>query len=78
MRLPGSLDRALELVVDEFLHRLRAIDLDELLDPGIVLAVFARGVIERCDSGSNRAQNVSAIDTGIAEYNKRAEAICKK
>lgn len=37
-----------------------------------------RSVIERCDSGSNRAQNVSAIDTGIAEYNKRAEAICRK
>jgi hypothetical protein len=37
-----------------------------------------RGVIERCSTGSNRAQNVSAIDTGIAEYNKRAEAICKK
>ncbi len=37
-----------------------------------------RGVIERCDTGSNRAQNVSAIDTGIAEYNKRVDAICKK
>lgn len=37
-----------------------------------------RGVIERCDTGSNRAQNVSAIDTGIGEYNKRAEALCKK
>ncbi|MDO8981335.1 MAG: hypothetical protein Q7V17_19125 [Afipia sp.] len=37
-----------------------------------------RGVIERCDTGSNRVQNVSAIDTGISEYNKRADAICKK
>lgn len=37
-----------------------------------------RGVIERCDTGPNRAQNVSAIDTGIAEYNKRADAICRK
>lgn len=44
----------------------------------IAALTVQRGVIERCDSGSNRAQNVSAIDTGITEYNKRAEAICKK
>lgn len=37
-----------------------------------------RGVIERCDTGPNRAQNVSAIDTAIADYTKRADAICKK
>lgn len=37
-----------------------------------------RGVIERCDTGPNRAQNVSAMDAAIADYNKRADAICRK
>ncbi len=37
-----------------------------------------RGVIERCDTGSNRAQNVSAIDTAIADYNKRVAGVCKR
>ena len=37
-----------------------------------------RGVIERCDAGPNRAQNVGAIDTAIADYNKRVEGVCKR
>jgi hypothetical protein len=37
-----------------------------------------RSVIGRCDTGANRAQNVSAIDTAIADYNKRVEGVCKK
>lgn len=37
-----------------------------------------RGVIERCDTGPNRAQNVSAMDAAIADYNKRSDAICMK
>ncbi|MGL4260388.1 MAG: hypothetical protein ACRCTX_02125, partial [Afipia sp.] len=37
-----------------------------------------RGVIERCDTGPNRAQNVGAIDTAIADYNKRVEGVCKR
>lgn len=37
-----------------------------------------RGVIERCGTGSNRAQNVSAIDTAIADYNKRVAGVCKR
>jgi acetylglutamate kinase len=37
-----------------------------------------RGVIARCDTGSNRAQNVSAIDGVIADFTRRAEASCKR
>lgn len=37
-----------------------------------------RGVIERCDTGANRAQNVGAINTAIADYNKRVEGTCKR
>jgi hypothetical protein len=37
-----------------------------------------RAVIERCDTGPNRAQNVSAIDSQIADFNRRAEASCKR
>jgi hypothetical protein len=37
-----------------------------------------RGVIERCDAGPNRGQNVGAIDTAIADYNKRVEGVCKR
>ena len=36
------------------------------------------GVIERCDTGPNRVQNVGAIDTAIADYNKRVEGVCKR
>ncbi|WP_424627328.1 hypothetical protein [Bradyrhizobium sp. SYSU BS000235] len=37
-----------------------------------------RTVIARCDTGPNRAQNVSAIDSQIADFNRRAEASCKR
>lgn len=37
-----------------------------------------RKVIERCDTGPNRAQNVSAIDSQIADFGRRAEASCKR
>jgi hypothetical protein len=43
----------------------------------IAALIAQRGVIERCDTGPNRAQNVGAIDTAIADYNKRIEGICK-
>ncbi len=37
-----------------------------------------RGVIARCDTGPNRAQNVSAIDGVIADFSRRAEDSCKR
>ncbi|MGL5166361.1 MAG: hypothetical protein ACRC9K_10795 [Afipia sp.] len=37
-----------------------------------------RGMMARCDTGPNQAQNVSSIDTIIADFNKRAEVSCKR
>jgi hypothetical protein len=37
-----------------------------------------RGVIARCDTGPNQAQNVGAVDSQIADFNRRAEASCKR
>lgn len=37
-----------------------------------------RGVIARCDTGPNQAQNVSAVDSQIADFSRRAEASCKR
>jgi hypothetical protein len=37
-----------------------------------------RAVIARCDTGPNRAKNVSAIDSQIADFSRRAEASCKR
>ncbi len=37
-----------------------------------------RAVIARCDTGPNQAQNVSVIDSQIADFSRRAEASCKR
>ena len=37
-----------------------------------------RGVIARCDTGSNQAQNVAAVDSQISDFSRRAEASCKR
>jgi predicted phage gp36 major capsid-like protein len=37
-----------------------------------------RDVIARCDSGSNQAQNVRAIDEQIATFVQRARDLCKQ
>ncbi len=37
-----------------------------------------RGVIARCDTGPNQAQNIGAVDSQIADFNRRAGASCKR
>ncbi|MEH2509926.1 hypothetical protein V1291_001280 [Nitrobacteraceae bacterium AZCC 1564] len=44
----------------------------------IVALTEQRAVIARCDTGPNRAKNVSAIDSQIADFSRRAEASCKR